>query len=305
MDNSEIIKIIKKDFRQTEAWGNFIQSLGFKPRYLSNQSLIHEFSLGPFSIIKSFRPELSEPALTEIQGIADSKINLICKLSPNYECDTNLLTNKGYQNVNSTMSPIRTCIRDLTESYDDIYKSLSENTRYKINRSIRDKDYIEIIKNPNNNNIEKFYNFLEKRQKQNKFITFSRKEIKILRDNFWEDSFLITAYNYKGDVVVSNFYLRNEDKITYFAGSLNSENHKSKAGYQLIIEAFKYFQSQGIKIYDFEGLSDKRDPATFQDWLGYTNFKLKFGNKIFLYPTAVIKYNNLIFKQIVKVFGAN
>lgn len=305
MDNSEIIKIIKKDFRQTEAWGNFIQSLGFKPKYLSNKSLIHEFTLGPFSIIKSFRPELDTNTLEEIQEICNTKINLICKISPNLEFNDKLKNKFNYQNVNSTMSPIRTCVRDLTESYTEIYKSFSENTRYKINRSVRDKDYVEIINNPNNKKIDKFYDFLEKRQKQNKFITFSRKEIKLLRDNFWENSYLLTAYNINGEVIVSNFYLRNEDKITYFAGSLNSENHKSKAGYQLIQEAFKYFQSQGIKMYDFEGLSDERDPSTYKEWLGYTNFKLKFGNKIFQYPTAIIKYNNFIFKQMVKLFGAN
>lgn len=304
MDGSEIIKIIKKDFRQTTEWANYIQALGFKPKYLSNGSLIHEFSLGPISIIKSFRPELDEKSLNEIQEIANSKANLICKISPNYDFDLALKDNFKYENVNSTMSPIRTCIRDLTESHEDIIKSLSENTRYKINRSIRDKDRIEIIQNPSNKHLDRFYEYLQKRQKESKFVTFSKKEMKILRDNFWENSYLITAYDIDGKIVVTNFYLRNQDKVTYFAGSLNSENHKSKAGYQLISEAFKYFQSQGIKVYDFEGLSDERDPTTYQDWLGYTNFKLKFGNQVFQYPTAMIRYNNFIFKQIVRVCGA-
>jgi lipid II:glycine glycyltransferase (peptidoglycan interpeptide bridge formation enzyme) len=303
MENSEIVKIIKNDFRQTEAWGNYIHSLGFKPKTLSDGNLIHEFTLGPISIIKSFRPNLSHESLEEIQQIANSKTNLICKISPNYEFDEGLKKKFNYQNVNSTMSPIKTCIRDLTEDFDNIFKSFSENTRYKINRSIREKDRIEITQNPNNKNIDRFYDFLENRQKEKKFFTYTRKEIKVLRDSFWENSFLITAYDVSGKVVVSNFYLRNEDKITYFAGSLNSENHKSKAGYQLINEAFKYFKNIGIKIYDFEGLSDERDPRMYNEWLGYTNFKNKFGNQIYTYPLAIIKYNNFIFKQLVRVFG--
>jgi len=304
MDSSEIIKIIKKDFRQTSEWASFIQSLGYKPKNLSNGTLIHEFSLGPISIIKSFRPELTNESLYEIQQIANSKANLICKLSPNYDFDLSLKTKFKYEDVNSTMSPIRTCIRDLTENHDEIIKSLSENTRYKINRSTREKDRIEIIQNPNNKYLDRFYEYLAKRQNESKFITFSKKEMRILRDNFWENSYLITAFDSNGNIVVSNFYLRNEDKVTYFAGSLNSENHKSKAGYQLISEAFRYFQTQGIKLYDFEGLSDERDPATYQDWLGYTNFKLKFGNQVFHYPTAIVRYNNFIFKQMVKICGA-
>jgi lipid II:glycine glycyltransferase (peptidoglycan interpeptide bridge formation enzyme) len=303
MDSTQITQIIKKDFRQTPEWGNFIESLGFKPKYLSNNSLIHEFSLGPISILKAFRPNLDTNSLNELQNIADSKANLICKISPNYDFDLNLKNVFKYSDTNSTMSPSRTCIRDLTEDCDSIFKSLSENTRYKVNRSIREKDRVEIIQNPNNKNLERFYEYLQKRQLENKFVTFSKKEIKILRDNFWEKTFLISAYDSLNNLIVSNFYIRTEDKITYFAGSLNSENHKSKAGYQLITEAFKFFKSQGIKIYDFEGLSDERDPATYQDWLGYTNFKLKFGNKILEYPTTIVRYNNFAFRQLVKIFG--
>jgi lipid II:glycine glycyltransferase (peptidoglycan interpeptide bridge formation enzyme) len=302
MDNSKILEIIKKDFRQSNEWAEYISKLGFKPKILKNNSIIHEFKLGPFTILKSFRPELNDEAIDEIQSIADSKINLICKISPNIDFEETKMVDKGYQIVNSTMSPIRTCVRDLSEDYDSIFKSFSENTRYKINRSIREKDVVEIIQKPTDKDIDNFYDLLEKRQKENKFMTYSRKEIKILRNCFKDNSFLITTYDIKGNPVVSNLYLRYLDKVSYFAGSLNSENHKSKGGYQLINEAFKYFKSQGVKVYDFEGLSDERDPTTYQDWIGYTNFKLKFGNKIFTYPVAVIKYNNFIFKNLLKVF---
>jgi lipid II:glycine glycyltransferase (peptidoglycan interpeptide bridge formation enzyme) len=302
MDSSEIIKIIKEDFRQTDAWGEYISNLGFKPKFLKNNSLIHEFKIGPFTVLKSFRPELSEEILDEIQKIANKNVNLICKISPNFDFNESLKEKFGYEKVNSTMSPIRTCIRDLTQSYDEIYQSFSENTRYKINRSVREKDIIEIIQKPDDNKIDGFYDLLEKRQKENNFMTYSRKEFKILRNCFKDNSFLITAYDIKGKPVVSNFYLKNIDKVTYFSGSLNSINHKSKAGYQLINEAFKFFKSQDVKVYDFEGLSDERDPQTYNDWLGYTNFKLKFGDKVFQYPLAMIKYNNSVFRQMLRIF---
>lgn len=301
MDSIEVNKIIKQDFRQTEAWASYISTLGFKPLILKNNAIIHQFKFGPFTILKSFRPELDEESLAQIQEIADSKINLICKISPNYEFDTKLMDEKNYQIVNSTMSPIKTCVRDLTEDYEDIFKSFSENTRYKINRSVREKDTIEIIQNPNISQLDKFCDFLEKRQKENKFITYFRKEFKTLRDCFKENIYLINAYDCNGNTVVSNLYIRNNEKVTYFAGSLNSEFHKSKAGFQLISEAFKFFKNQGVKIYDFEGLSDERDPNNYEDWLGYSNFKLKFGNIVLSYPIARIKYNNFVFKQMLKI----
>jgi lipid II:glycine glycyltransferase (peptidoglycan interpeptide bridge formation enzyme) len=302
MDSSEILKVIKKDFRQTEAWANFLAQKGFKPLKLKNNSYIHEFSLGNITILKSFRPELDEASLKEIQNIADRKINLLCKISPNFGFEEKLNDKYGYITVSGTMSATKTCIVDLTRNFDDICKDFSENTRYKINRSIREKDRIEIIQNPTNKNIDLFYDLLQVRQIQKKFISFSRKEIRSLSNLFWNNSYLISAYDKENKPVVSNLYFVNEGKVTYFAGSLNQENHKSKAGYQLIFEAFKHFKELGIKVYDFEGIKDERNKYT-TDWDGLTNFKLKFGKTILTYPINIIKYNNFYLRQMVKIFG--
>ena len=305
MDPTALLKIIKKDFRQTKPWAEFIEYKGYKTKILQNGSFLHEFTLGPISIIKSFRPELTEESLKEIQGIADRKANLICKLSPNYDFDITLKEKFKYEGINSTMSPSRTCIRDLTEDYDKIFNSFSENTRYKINRSVRERDKIEIIHQPTSQQINNFYDYVQKRQAFKKFISFQRDEVLKLNQFFNKDSHIITAYDKDGRVVVSNMYFTYDEKVTYFMGSLNSENHKSKAGYQLIHEALQYFKKLGIKVYDFEGISDARDPENYKAWEGYSNFKMKFGNQMFEYPLTIIRYNNLIFKGMVRIFGIN
>lgn len=302
MDASEILKVVKKDLRQTDAWANFLAQKGFKPLRLKNNSLIHQFSIGNITILKSFRPDLDDKTLDEIQGLADKKINLLCKISPNYDFDEKLKLKHNYIDVSGTMSATKTCVIDLTRDIDDIYKDFSENTRYKINRSIREKDRIEIIQNPTNVNIDKFYDLLQTRQIQKRFISFTRKEIKTLNNLFWNNSFLASAYDANGSMVVSNLYFLHEDKLAYFAGSLNSDNHKSKAGYQLIFEAIKYFKNIGAKLYDFEGIKDERNIYT-SDWEGLTNFKLKFGKTVLTYPVNMIKYNNFYLRQMVKIFG--
>ena len=301
MVSSEILEIVKKDFRQTPQFARFLESKGFKPIILSNGSVIHEFNLGKLSIIKSFRPNLDEKSLQEIQEIADKKTNLVAKFAPNIDFDESLTIKNRYKSINSVMSPTKTLIKDLTQSIDDIYNSFSENTRYKINRSIRDKDKIEIIQNPNNFMIDRFYDNLEFRQKFKKFETFTRKEVKNIKNNFWNDSFLISSFTKDNNLVVSNLYLRDGDKIIYFAGGLNSENSKSKAGFQMIFEAMKFFKNLGIKVYDFEGLADERDPKNAVQWESFTSFKYKFSKEEIYYPKTIVKYNNPTFRALVNL----
>lgn len=302
MVSPEILEIVKKDFRQSPQFARFLERKGFKTIPLKNGSLIHQFNLGPFSLIKSFRPDLDTNSLQEIQEIAMRKNNLLVKLAPNIEFDNKLLNKFLYKQINSVMSPTKTLITDLTQDIDSIYGNFSENTRYKINRSIREKDRIEIIQNPNNFIMDGFYENMEKRMKFKNFISFSKNEIKQIKNNFWNDSYLISAYTKNNELVNSNLYLKYGDKIVYFVGSLNTENHKSKAGFQMIFEAFKFFKSIGIKVYDFEGLADERDPKNFRDWSSFTEFKMKFSKEVIYYPKSIIKYNNLTFKQLVKIF---
>jgi lipid II:glycine glycyltransferase (peptidoglycan interpeptide bridge formation enzyme) len=303
MVSAEIIEIVKKDFRQTPQFARFIESKGFKTKTLKNGSIFHEFSLGPISIIKSFRPTLDEQSLTEVQEIANQKSNLICKIAPNFEFEQFLSLKQNYKIVNSVMSPTKTLIRDLTQDIDSIFSSFSESTKYKINRSFREKDRIEIIQNPTNVDINKFYDNLEDRQKFKKFETLSRKEVRFISNSFWNDSYLISAYSKDNKLIVSNLYFKFGEKVVYFAGSLNSENSKSKAGFQLILEAFKFFKNLGVKVYDFEGLSDERDPYNAMHWgNGFTEFKLKFAKEEIYYPKTIIKYNNFVIRQMTKLF---
>jgi len=303
MVSAEILEIVKKDFRQTHQFARFIESKGFKTKTLRNGSIFHEYSLGPISVIKSFRPNLDDQSLKEVQEIANLKNNLICKIAPNLEFEQSLSIKQGYTIVNSVMSPTKTLIRDLTQDLDSICSSFSENTKYKINRSVREKDRIEIIQNPTNTDINKFYDNLADRQKFKRFETFSRKEIRFLSNSFWNDSFLISAFSNENKLIVSNLYFKIGEKVVYFAGGLNSENSKSKAGYQLILEAFKFFKNLGVKVYDFEGLSDERDPYNAVHWgTGFTEFKLKFAKEEIYYPKTIIKYNNFVFRQMTKLF---
>lgn len=302
MENTEIKKIIKEDFRQTEKFANFLSTISYKPVRLKNGSFIYEFNFGNISIIKSLRLNLDENSLIEINELIKNKNNLICKFSPNLDYDETLNDKYKYQIVNSMMTPTKTLIKDLSLPIDEIFQGFSENTRYKINRSIRDGDRFEIIQNPSKFQMYNFFEQLSKRQKFKKFASYTKNELMTLKNCFWEDSFLINCYTKDNKPVVSNFYINHNKKVTYVAGSLNSNESKSKAGFQMIYEAFKFFKEKGVLIYDFEGLSDERNKEYYEEWLGFTEFKMKFSDNIVYYPQTIMKYNNKFFSVLSKIF---
>lgn len=298
MEIAELKKLIKEDFRQTEKFANFLEIASFKPFKLKNNSFIYEFNFGKISIIKSMRNNINEETFDEISDLIKNKYNLLCKFSPNLDYDETLNNKYKYFEVSSMMTPTKTVIKDLTVPIDEIYESFSENTRYKINRSIREGDRIDFIQSPNNLQMYNFINQLKNREKTKHFVSYTKNELNTLKNCFWQDSFIINSYTKNNIPVVSNFYIRHKDKVTYVAGSLNSEQSKSKAGFQMIFEAFKFFKNLGVKVYDFEGLADERNMEYYNEWLGFSEFKLKFSNEIIYYPQTIMKYNNYIFDKI-------
>lgn len=144
---------------------------------------------------------------------------------------------------------------------------------------------------------------MSERQKTKNFRTYDLRKITKLRDLFKEKTYAFLAYNSNNQSIVSNFYVGYKEKISYFTGSLNTENKNSRAGYQLISEAFKFFKKEGYLIYNFEGLSDERLPKDFEKWFGFSRFKKQFSKDEVLYPLSIIKFNSRILK-LASVFDS-
>lgn len=304
MDVSKNIEIIKSTLYQSPEFCEFMGLYNFKSFQIKNNSYFHYYNFGPLYILKSFRPDIDESSLQEIEDYTKQrKGNLLIKISPNIEYEESLSKKYNYLCSEKNITASKTLIRDLTETEEEIYKSFSENTRYKINRSYREKDKIEVYQNPSNYILNLLYASLSERQKTKNFRTYDLREIKKLRDIFKERTYVFLAYNTNNQLVVSNFYVGYKEKISYFTGSLNTENKNSRAGYQLINEAFKYFKKEGYKIYDFEGLSDERLPKDYQKWFGFSKFKKQFSKSEVEYPLSIIKFNSRILK-LVSIFDS-
>jgi lipid II:glycine glycyltransferase (peptidoglycan interpeptide bridge formation enzyme) len=301
MDSLKNFEVIKSTIYQSPEFCEFMTLYNFKSFQLKNKTYFHIYNFGPFYILKSFRADFSQDSMSEIEDLSKNKFgNLLIKVSPNIGFDETLPEKFKYAKSEKNISASKTLIKDLTISEDEMFKSFSENTRYKINRSYREKDRIEIYQNPSNFILNILYNSLSERQKTKNFRTYDLREITKLRDILKENTYVFLAYNSENKLVVSNFYVGYKNKISYFTGSLNTENRNSRAGYQLINEAFKYFKRQGYIIYDFEGLSDERLPKDYEKWLGFSKFKKQFSKEEISYPLSMIKFNSTLLKFVSK-----
>jgi len=299
MDSLKNFEVIKSTIYQSPEFCEFMTLYNFKSFQLKNKTYFHIYNFGPFYILKSFRADFNQDSISEIEDITKNKFgNLLVKVSPNIGFEERLIKQFNYIQSEKNISASKTLIKDLTSSEEEMFKSFSENTRYKINRSYREKDRVEIYQNPSNFILKLLYSSLRERQKTKNFATYDLREITKLRDILKENSYVFLAYNSENKLVVSNFYVGYKNKISYFTGSLNTENRSSRAGYQLIYEAFKYFKKQGYIIYDFEGLSDERLPRDYEKWLGFSNFKKQFSKEEITYPLSIIKLNSRILKFI-------
>jgi len=299
MENSELNKIIKSTYYQSEKQCEFMEIFRFKSKKLGENSFVHYFDIGPLNIVKAFRYDLNENSFEILEDFVKQKGgNILIKVSPNINYDYDLTKKFNYNLSYTNITATKTLIKDLTESEEDIFKSFSENTRYKINRSYREKDRIEIYKNPSNFILKILYQSLKNRKKEKKFETYHYPEIKLMKDIFKNESYAFLAYNHKNELIVSNLYLGHKGKISYFTGSVNTELKNSRAGYQLIYEALKFFKKEGYKVYDFEGLADERIPKEYEKWLGFSKFKRQFSKNEIEYPLGMFKINSKILKTI-------
>ena len=89
--------------------------------------------------------------------------------------------------------------------------------------------------------------------------------------------------SYLGDVPQSGILLiQTKNTANYLHSFTTSEGRQSGAHFKMVWEVMKTEKESGMKYFDFEGIYDKRWPQ--KKWIGFTEFKNKFGGKVITYP---------------------
>lgn len=129
--------------------------------------------------------------------------------------------------------------------------------------------------------LEKFHQAWKKSVSWRRYVP-SLKTLKRLKKAFGEKAVFLTANNLASTVIL----IANDSAYYYYAFT-SKEGRKKFAQYLLVWEAIKLAKKRGCKIFDFEGVYDKRFPV--KSWKGFSHFKQSFGGKEIEYPGVFTK----------------
>lgn len=165
---------------------------------------------------------------------------------------------------------------DLTQSENKILFQMKKDARYGIRKA--EKQTLQITKA---NDLEKFHQAWKKSVSWQRYVP-SLKALGRLKKAFAEKAVFLLAPSLGGTVILMT------DSAAYYYYAFTSKNGRKKfAQYLLVWEAIRLAKKQGCKIFDFEGIYDKRFPI--KSWKGFSHFKKSFGGKEIKYPGVFTK----------------
>lgn len=155
---------------------------------------------------------------------------------------------------------------DLTQSEKKILSQMKKDTRYGIRKAKKEDIKIQRYKD-----INCFHQAWKKSVGWRKYVP-SLKTLKKLKKAFGEKAIFLLAPSLGSTVILLT------DKTAYYYYAFTSkEGRKKFAQYLLVWEAIKLAKKRGCKIFDFEGIYDRRFPI--KSWKGFSHFKKSFGGK--------------------------
>ena len=271
-----------RDLRQTRQYAKFMESIGW---IVERKDGVNYF-VKKFPLIGSF---------IKIQRPKKKDIDQICRIAKKYRAfqiviepkstsHQSLITSHGFRPSRNPFVPAKTIRIDLTKLDMQLLKEMHYKTRYNIKKASQNPNFkIQI-----SNNIKDFAEFWQKcALKQRGMYLSQKKEIIELHKAFNKNADIVSVI-YSNELV-AGILLLHVDKICYYMYAASSDEGKRLFAPTLAVwEAIKLSKKRGSKIFDFEGIYDKRFPI--KSWQGFTRFKKSFGGKEITYPGAFTKF---------------
>ena len=174
-----------------------------------------------------------------------------------------------------------TFVIDLSKPEDELFRSLSQKTRYNVR--LAQKNAVEIVVN---DDIKGFV----KLQK----ITAKRNGFYLHPDNYYEKAYSllnrqnmakIISAKYKGKLLTSWVIFRFNDTWYYPYGGSSLEHRNLMHSNLVAWEAIKLAKKEGGKYFDMWGALGK-NPNEKDPWYGFHRFKAGYGGRLIEYPGA-------------------
>lgn len=176
---------------------------------------------------------------------------------------------KGFSETSHGFQPDNTLILDLTQTQEQLLSEMKPKGRYNI--KLAEKKGVTVEKSKD---IASFYKILIETTTRDGFSPHNQKYYENMLNNLPENAILYIA-KHNNEPVAGLINTNFTDTATYYFGASSNEKRDLMAPYLLQWTAITEAKDNGLKYYDFLGISPEN--AENHPWKGVSEFKLKFG----------------------------
>lgn len=261
------------DIRQTATYAKYLKKRGWT---VENKGHVNVFIKKiPFvgSFVKIQRPEIID--YPRIKALAEKYKAFQIIVEPKTALDAKHLLSLGFKKSDKPYLPTKTLYIDLTKSKEEILEDFKKETR----RIVKKLDKL-VVKEEED--IKTFRNAWKKAVPIKRYVP-SEKSLKILKKTFRKRAlFLVSKDRTSGAI-----FLKSNGITYYWQAFSGKRGRKNNSQYKVVWEGILQAKAMGSKIFDFEGIYDRRFPN--KNWKGFSFFKKSFGGDEKTYPGTFVK----------------
>lgn len=270
-----------QDIRQNPKWRTFCETKGLKTvivptrrQGVNLQGILMPFGIFGINFLKIQRG-VYDPDWLELKKIKKKYRVISSVIEPIRIQSIADYKRNGYKQSNFPYLATKTIVIDLKKSVDKLWGGLSENAKRLVN-----KNKIEVKEvTPKE--------FLDEWKKSSKIWTTPLSELEGMKQSLGKNVFFLIGY-IEGKCQSGILLVDTIDMTNYFHTFTSTEGRKTGAHYGLVWKTILDSKKRKKKFYDFEGIFDPRWPQ--KKWLGFTEFKNKFGGDVVTHPGCFYKW---------------
>lgn len=277
------------DIRQSREYANYLSQIGWQVERKNGVSYFIKKIPLIGSILKIQRPERIRYKDIKILSKKYRIFQII--LEPKNEHQVSHLDSLGFRLSRNPYLPTKTLQIDLTQTKEQIFANFKKDCRLALRKTkdLRFKMY-------DLRNIKEFRKSWKRAVGWKRYVP-SLSHLVALKKSFKTNCLLY----YCTSTVVQSGAIFLKAGNTAFGEALSSayywqaftdkKGRKLQAQYQIVWQGILWAKKNGAKIFDFEGIYDKRFPN--KSWLGFSHFKRSFGGYEVSYPGCYTRFRFL------------
>jgi lipid II:glycine glycyltransferase (peptidoglycan interpeptide bridge formation enzyme) len=298
---------MKLNFLQSSKWEDFQKSQGKKTFRLKGDgfevlAILDHTPLGNY-LFCPYGPVLKnesalEPAIEALRKLARQQKAIFIRLEPQIYFTQTQMQKLGAKKVHD-IEPAATWILDLTPPQEEIIKGI-EKEKARLWRNSAKKG-VSYRKSTDPNDVETLTSLLSQVAQKN---DFTPHKTKYLTDQVKSNiaTMFIVELNQDNKItpIAASMIYDDEDTRYYIHAAADYTHRKLGAGSSILIEEILDAKKQGLKYFDFWGITTSTDKN--HPWYGFTQFKKSYGGteKIFsgTYDLPVNKFKYILYSLL-------